>query len=148
MSPGWLGLAYEWIKALHVIAVLFWMAGMFMLPRFLAYHAEAAQGSSEDAEWRLRERRLLRIIINPSMLVAWFLGLLLASHLGFATGGWLLVKITLVLILSGVHGMLVGYVKAFARGQNRHSSRYFRVLNEVPTLISIPIIILVIVKPF
>lgn len=147
-QPGYLGDAYLWIKALHLIMVLFWMAGMFMAPRFFAYHSECATGSAEDLAWRLRERRLIRIIINPAMILAWIFGLMLVFHLGFDTGGWLWTKLALVTTLAGLHGWIVRWWKAFERGDNRHSTRFFRIINEVPTLLSIPIIILVIVKPF
>lgn len=148
IEPGYLGSAYLWVKAGHVIMVLFWMAGMFMLPRFFAYHAEATSGSAEDLAWQERERRLLRIIINPTMVLTWIFGLALAFHLGFDSGAWLWLKLALVTGLSALHGLLVGYWKAFCRGDNRHSTRFFRAINEVPTLASIAIVVLVIVKPF
>ncbi|RMF14861.1 MAG: protoporphyrinogen oxidase HemJ [Alphaproteobacteria bacterium] len=144
---GWLDGAYLWVKAAHVILVIFWMAGMLMLPRFFAYHAQAAADSEEDLVWRERERRLLRIIVNPSMVLAWIFGLMLATHLGFE-GGWLHVKLVLVLVLSAFHGMLARWRKDFARGENRHSDRFYRLMNEIPSVIIILVVILVIVKPF
>lgn len=144
---GWLDGAYLWVKAAHVILVIFWMAGMLMLPRFFTYHAQASAGSEEDLAWRERERRLLRIIINPSMVLAWLFGLMLATHLGFE-GGWLHAKLVLVLVLSAFHGMLARWRMDFARGENRHSDRFYRLMNEIPSVIIILIVILVIVKPF
>ncbi|QCI79371.1 protoporphyrinogen oxidase HemJ [Hankyongella ginsenosidimutans] len=148
LEPGWLGGAYLWIKALHVIFVIFWMAGMFILPRYFAYHSECAAGSAEDRLWQVRESRLLRIIINPSMAFAWLFGLALAFHLGFADNGWLHLKLALVLALSGYHGLLARWRKDFVKGVNTRSSRFYRIANEIPTLAVIPIVILVIVKPF
>jgi protoporphyrinogen IX oxidase len=148
VDPGWLGNSYLWVKAFHLVFVLFWMAGMFMLPRFFAYHAEATIGSDEDMAWRERERRLLRIIINPSMVLAWILGLMLAFHLGWDSGAWLWTKLALVIGLSALHGLLVRWWKAFDRGQNDKTTRFFRMINEIPTLAAIAIVILVIVKPF
>ncbi len=148
LEPGWLGESYLWIKALHVIFVIFWMAGLFILPRYFAYHSECAFGSPEDLSWRERESRLLRIIINPSMILTWLFGLALAFHLGFAGNGWLHLKLVMVFLLSGYHGMLARWRKDFARGANKRSSRFYRIANEIPTLATIPIVILVIVKPF
>lgn len=142
-----LGESYLWVKALHVIAVIFWMAGMFMLPRYFAYHAECATGSAEDEAWRERERKLLRIIINPSMIAAWILGLTLAANLGWA-GGWLHVKILLVLLLSAFHALLARWRKAFARGENTRSTRFYRMVNEIPAIFIIIVVLLAVVKPF
>lgn len=141
------GSFYLWVKAFHLIAVIFWMAGMFMLPRYFAYHVDAEPGSDEDHLWIERERRLLRIIINPAMIVTWILGLSLAYSYGFSEG-WLHVKLLLVVGLSVLHGYFARWRKAFVRGENRHSSRFYRLINEVPTVATIAIVILVIVKPF
>lgn len=145
---GWLGSAYPWIKACHLIFVIFWMAGMFMLPRFFAYHTGYAAGSAEDAAWIERERRLMRIIINPAMVLAWIFGLMLVVNIGLANNGWLWAKLVLVLGLSAYHGMLSGWRKKFAAGSNQKTGKFFRLMNEIPTLATIPIVILVIVKPF
>lgn len=149
---GFLGDAYLWVKALHVIVVIFWMAGMFMMPRFFAYHAEEivahGLGSPTDLAWRARERRLMRIIINPSMVLVWLFGLMLATHLGWDIGGWLWLKLALVTGLAGLHGFLARWRRAFADGRNVHSTRFFRMMNEIPTLATIPVVILVIVRPF
>lgn len=144
---GFLGDGYLWVRALHLIAVIFWMAGMFMLPRYFAYHAECPVGSAEDQAWRQREKRLLRIIVNPSMIAAWILGLMLAAHLGFA-GGWLHLKIVLVLVFSAFHALLSRWRKAFARGENTRSTRFYRMVNEVPSLFVIVIVLLAVLKPF
>ena len=148
MQPGWLGSSYAWIKAAHVIMVIYWMAGQFMLPRFFAYHSECVVGSAEDISWRERERRLIRIIINPAMIITWILGVLLAFNWGFHNGAWLSVKLLLVFGLTGFHGMCVGWWKCFCRGENTRTTRFYRLANELPTLVVIAIVILVEVKPF
>jgi protoporphyrinogen IX oxidase len=147
-DAGWLGDLYPWVKALHLVMVIFWLAGMFMLPRFYAYHTEYPVGSAEDLAWRDREKRLLRIIVTPAMLLAWIFGILLVMNIGLAGNGWLHVKLLLVLGLSAYHGLLSRWRKDFAAGTNRHSGKFFRLMNEIPTLATIPIVILVIVKPF
>lgn len=142
------GDAYDWIKALHVIAVISWMAGMLYLPRLFVYHADAASGSEKSETFKVMERRLLRAIINPAMIVTWAAGLWLAWH-GFAfKGGWLHAKLALVLMLSGVHGYLSVAVRKFAEDRNEKPARHWRIVNEVPTLLMIAIVVLVIVKPF
>jgi putative membrane protein len=142
------GRAYPWVKALHVIAVISWMAGMLYLPRLFVYHADAQPGSVQSETFKLMERRLLRAIINPAMVVTWAAGLWLAWH-GFAfQGGWLHAKITLVVLLSGVHGYLSGAVRRFAEDRNVKNARHWRIVNEVPTLLMIAIVVLVVVKPF
>ncbi|MGO4175647.1 protoporphyrinogen oxidase HemJ [Bosea sp. TAF32] len=139
---------YEWIKAFHVVAVISWMAGMLYLPRLMVYHAEAQIGSIQSETFKIMERRLLKGIINPAMILTWVLGLYLSWY-GFAfKGGWLHAKLLLVLILSGIHGVLVKHVRAFAQDKNQKSPRYFRILNEVPAVLMLVIVILVIVKPF
>jgi len=144
---------YAWIKAFHVIAVISWMAGMLYLPRLFVYHCAAAPGSVQSETFKVMERRLLRAIINPAMITSWVLGLWLAwegpdSRYGWFASGWFDAKLVLVLALSGVHGMLARWMKAFAVDQNRHSARFYRIINEVPTLFMIGIVILVVVKPF
>lgn len=139
---------YLWAKAIHVIAVISWMAGMLYLPRLFVYHAEAPVGSAQSELFKVMERRLLRTIINPAMTVTWVFGLWLAWS-GFAfAGGWLHAKIAAVLVMSGVHGYLSGAVRRFAEDRNVKSSRYWRFVNEVPTVLMIVIVILVVVKPF
>ena len=148
---GYLGGAYPWVKSFHLISVIFWMAGMFMMPRFFAYHAEEnathGVGSSVDLTWRERERRLMRIIINPAMILAWILGLMLAFDIGWS-GGWLHAKVAIVLLLSAYHGILSKWRKQFAAGNNPRGTKFYRIINELPTLAVVVIVILVIVKPF
>ncbi len=144
---GWLGSAYPWVKAFHVIFVIFWVAGMFMLPRFFIYHMAAAPGSPEDALWIERERRILRIIINPAMVLVWLLGLSLAVNIGIMQG-WLLAKLAVVVAFSGYHGWLSRLRKDFAEGRRPRSEKRLRLLNEVPSIATIVIVILVIVRPF
>lgn len=139
---------YEWIKALHVIAVISWMAGMLYLPRLFVYHADAAIGSAQSETFKVMERRLLKAIINPSMIIVWLTGLWLAWQAGFWQAGWFHGKFLLVLALSGIHGMLARMVQDFAADRNSRKARYFRILNEVPTVLMVGIVILVIVKPF
>lgn len=139
---------YPWIKALHVIAVISWMAGMLYLPRLFVYHAEAEIGSDKAETFKVMERRLLRAIINPAMIATWVLGLWLAWR-GFQfSGGWLHAKLALVIALSGVHGYLSASVRRFAQDKNINASRHWRIVNEVPTALMILIVILVVVKPF
>lgn len=144
---GWLGNAYVWIKAAHIIFVIFWMAGLFMLPRFFVYHQEAATGSPENAAWIERETRLIRIILNPAMIIVWVLGLALAFNIDAFHQGWFLVKLLGVLALSGYHGWMAGYAKKLARGERALDGRRLRMLNEVPGIAAAFIVILVIVKP-
>ena len=139
---------YEWIKALHVMAVISWMAGMLYLPRLMVYHAEAQIGSIQSETFKIMERRLLKGIINPAMILTWVLGLYLAWYAFGFKGGWLHAKLLLVVVLSGIHGILVKHVRNFAADRNVKSPRYFRILNEIPAVLMVGIVILVIVKPF
>ena len=145
---GFLGGAYLWVKAAHIIFVIFWMAGMFMLPRYLAYHSQCEVGSDEDAKWVEREHRLMRIIINPAMIITWVLGLMLVFNIGFGAGGWLHAKLLLVFILSGFHGALSKYRKEFARGERKREEKFYRRINEVPALFIIAIVLLAVPKAF
>src|SRR5688572_6112851 len=139
---------YLWLKALHVIAVIAWMAGMLYLPRLLVYHCEAEVGSKQSETFKVMERRLLRAIINPAMIATWVLGLWLAWEGGFFRSGWLHGKLALVLILSSLHGYLSAATRAFAEDRNSKSARHWRIMNEVPAVLMVGIVILVIVKPF
>lgn len=141
---------YEWVKALHVVFVIFWMAGLFILPRFFVYHLEAQPGSAEDAAWKERERRLLRIVLTPAMIAAWVFGLLMVfTRPEMLSGqGWLHAKLLLVVLLSGFHGYLAAQVRKFADGGGLRVNRTWRLLNEVPGAAILAIVILVIVKPF
>lgn len=139
---------YEWIKALHVLAIISWMAAMLYLPRLFVYHAAAPVGSPQSETFKVMERRLARAIMTPAMIVSWIAGLYLASEGGAFRQGWFHGKLLLVVLLSGVHGMLVKQVRVFAEDRNTREGRYFRIINEVPTLLMIGIVVLVIVKPF
>lgn len=141
-------MTYLWLKAGHVIFVIFWMAGLFMLPRFFVYHQEAAPGSPEEAVWVDRERKLLKIILWPSLVVAWLLGLSLAATIGAFAQGWFHAKLVLVLALSAYHLWLASYAAALARGKRKLTGRRLRMINEVPGIAVALIVILVIVKPF
>lgn len=152
MHAGFLGASYDWVKAAHLIFVIFWMAGLFMLPRYLVYHQENLSDAADAARWVEREGKLRRIILTPAMVIVWVLGLALAFNLGLADGtpglGWLHAKLLLVVLLSGYHGWMVGYAKKLARGQASLPNRTLRMMNEVPALAVTLIVILVIVKPF
>ena len=142
---------YLWIKAFHLIAVIAWMAGMLYLPRLFVYHCDAAPGSAQSETFKVMERRLLKAIINPAMIATWLLGLSLIWLMGweaFRQSGWLHAKLVLVLAMSGVHGMLSRYVRDFAGDRNRKSQKFYRIINEVPTVLMILIVVLAIVKPF
>jgi putative membrane protein len=139
---------YVWIKALHIIAVIAWMAGMLYLPRLFVYHCDAEVGSKQSETFKVMERRLLKAIINPAMIVTWLAGLYLAWAGQWFTSPWLHTKLLLVLLLSGVHGFFSRCVKDFAADRNQRSQRFYRFINEVPTLLMIFIVILVVVKPF
>lgn len=141
---------YPWIKAFHVIALIAWMAGMLYLPRLFVYHASLAPGpgsAAQSATFKVMERRLLKAIMNPAMIVTWVLGLTLAWTSGAYVTAWLQAKFVLVLAMTGIHGWLARMVKDFAADRNSRGHRFYRVLNEVPTLLMIAIVILVVVKP-
>jgi putative membrane protein len=137
-----------WLKAFHVIAVIAWMAGMLYLPRLFVYHCEAEPGSQQSETFKVMERRLLRAIINPAMIVTWVLGLWLAWDQGYFRSGWLHGKLLLVVMLSALHGLFSRWVRDFAADRNTHSQKFYRAINEIPTVLMIGIVILVIVKPF
>jgi protoporphyrinogen IX oxidase len=139
---------YLWIKALHVLAVISWMAALLYLPRLFVYHADSETGSKQSETFKVMERRLLRAIATPAMIVAWGSGLWLAYEAGLFRDGWLHGKLALVLLLSAVHGLNAKWVKDFAADRNRRSARFYRIANEIPTVLMIGIVILVIVKPF
>jgi putative membrane protein len=137
-----------WIKALHVISVIAWMSGMFYLPRLFVYHTETEAGSAESERFKVMERRLLRAIINPSMIATWVFGLTLAYLTEAYKEPWLQMKFVLVIVMSGLHGYFAGRVKAFAQDRNDKPARFYRILNEVPPILMVFIVILVIVQPF
>jgi putative membrane protein len=143
-----LSLTYAWIKAGHVIFVVFWIAAMFMLPRFYVYHQEAKPGSPEEIKWIERERKLRNIILTPSMILVWVFGLSLAWITGAWSQHWFQAKFALVLLLSAYHGWMIAYGRKLAKGDRSMSGKALRVMNEVPGLFAVLIIVLVIVKPF
>ena len=137
-----------WIKAAHVIAVITWMAGMLYLPRLFVYHTEAKPGSESSERFKVMERRLLKGIINPSMIAVWILGLTLAWISQAYLQTWFQIKFVLVLALSGIHGFLVARWRDFANDRNTRSARFYRIINEVPAVLMVLIVILAVVKPF
>jgi protoporphyrinogen IX oxidase len=137
-----------WIKSLHVLAIISWMAGQLYLPRLMVYHVDAPKGSPQSETFKIMERRLLKAIMTPAMLLAWVTGLWLAwSSFGFK-GGWLHAKLLLVVLMTASHGMQARWVKDFAADTNVRDHKFYRIANEVPTLLMVGIVILVIVKPF
>ena len=139
---------YLWLKAGHIIFVIFWMAGLFMLPRYFVYHQEAEPGSAEEAKWVDREAKLRKIILTPSLIIVWLFGIALAIAMGFWSSGWFHAKLLFVLVLTGYHGWLVSYGKKLARGERPLTATRLRLLNEVPGLAAAVIVVLVVVKPF
>jgi putative membrane protein len=138
---------YLWIKAIHVISVMAWMAGLLYLPRLFVYHCAAETGSVQSETFKVMERRLMRAIMNPAMISSWIFGLILVS-MQAELQWWIYAKIALVLAMSGIHGAMSSWRKAFESDRNTKSALFFRVMNEVPTLLMIVIVILVIVRPF
>lgn len=139
---------YPWLKALHIIAVIAWMAGMLYLPRLFVYHCEIQPGTPEYQRFTVMERKLMRVIINPSMIAVWVLGLALVEAVGAWSAGWFHLKLFLVILMSGVHGMLSRYRRDFEQGKNTKTQRFYRIINEVPAVLMVLIVILVVVKPF
>jgi len=140
---------YNWLKALHVIAMVAWMAGMLYLPRLFVYHADSAKGSEKSEVFKVMERRLMRAIINPAMIATFlFGGLMLYAAPSLFEGKWLHAKLGLVIVMTGIHGVFSKWRKTFERDQNTRPAKFYRIWNEVPTVVMIAIIILVIVKPF
>jgi protoporphyrinogen IX oxidase len=139
---------YLWFKAVHVMAVIAWMAGMLYLPRLFVYHCGAQPGSHQSETFKLMERRLLRGIMNPAMIATWALGLWMVYDAGWISAHWLHVKLALVVVMSGLHGALARWTSDFAADRNRHSERFYRVMNEVPAVLMIGIVIMVVIKPF
>ncbi len=138
---------YLWLKALHIISVIAWMAGMLYLPRLFVYHAAAVAGSSESETFKVMERRLLRFIMTPAMIVTWVLGLWLAYEQQYFKQGWLHGKLLLVFAMSAMHGIMAKWTREFAEDRNMRSMKFFRIANEIPTVLMILIVILVVLKP-
>jgi putative membrane protein len=147
---AWLAAAYPWVKSAHILAVIAWMAGMLYLPRLYVYHATVSVGSNRSATFKIMERRLLRGIMNPAMVATLAFGMLLAATPGVVDWhwGWIWAKLTLVAALIAYHAALAHWRRAFAEDRNRRSPRFFRIVNELPTLALIAIVVLVVVKPF
>ena len=144
-----LALHSEWLRALHIIAIIAWMAGLLYLPRLFVYHVDAKKGSKQSETFKVMERRLLKIIMNPAMIFAWVLGgLMLYANPALLEGGWMHTKLLAVFLLSGVHGMMSKHVRVFAADENVKSAKFFRILNEVPTVLMIIIVIMAVVQPF
>ncbi len=145
---GFLGAAYPWVKAAHVTFVIFWMAGLFLVPRFYVYHHATTPGSAEDRAWIERADRARTIILMPAMIAVWILGLMLAVNIGAFTQGWFLAKFALVVALSGYQGWIASYGRRLASGKRPMENRSLRIMNEVPGIAAALIVVLVIVKPF
>jgi protoporphyrinogen IX oxidase len=144
---------YLWVKSFHIIAVIAWMAGMLYLPRLFVYHCAAEKGSVQSETFKLMERRLLRAIMTPAMIATWLLGLWLAwlgpdSRYGWFALPWLQAKLVLVFALSAMHGLFARWVNDFSADRNRHSQKFYRIINEMPTILLIGIVLLVVLKPF
>jgi putative membrane protein len=139
---------YLWLKALHIMSVIAWMAALFYLPRLFVYHAETGTGTQQSETFKIMERRLLKAIMTPAMIASWVFGLWVAYEGGFLRDGWFHAKLALVLVMSGYHGYLARCVRTFAADRNTQSHRHYRIVNEVPTVLMVVIVILVVIKPF
>ncbi len=150
MTIPFLASCYPWIKALHIISLIAWMAGMLYLPRLYVYHCDVRPGSAESERFKVMEHRLLRQIINPAMIATWTFGVLLVLTPGIIhwTAGWWYVKVVAVLLLSGFHGALARWRREFLEDRNTRPQRFYRAVNEVPTVLMIVIVIMVVVRPF
>ncbi|MCC2601389.1 CopD family protein [Sphingopyxis sp. FBM22] len=144
---GFLGVTMLWVKAGHIIFAIFLMAGLFMMPRFFVYHHQCAVGSDEDRKWIEREDRLRRIILNPSLVIIWVLGLMLAVNGGFFSQGWFHGKFLLLILLSGYHGWTISYCKKLAKGLRPMTEKRLRLVNEIPGVLAAMIVILAVVRP-
>ena len=139
---------YLWVKAFHIIAVIMWMAGMLYLPRLFVYHCETQAGSAESERFKVMEKKLLRVIVNPAMIATWLFGLMLVYLTRADQQHWFQLKFVLVLAMSGLHGFYAASVKRFAADANTRPQRFWRMINEVPALLIVVIVILAVVKPF
>ena len=144
---GFLGETYLWVKSLHILSVITWMAAFLYLPRLYVYHCQAEPGSKQSETFKVMERRLLRGIMNPSMIVAWVAGLALTLHIEAWSFGWFHAKLLLV-VLTVLHMATARWRRGFAEDANRHSERFYRIMNEVPAVLMVAIVIFVVVKPF
>ena len=139
---------YLWIKALHIVAVISWMAGLLYLPRLFVYHVDAAAGSMQSETFKVMERRLFNYIMTPAMIVTWLAGIVLVLETRAFVSGWFQVKFVLVLALTVLHGLMSQWMRAFALDRNQHTARFYRIVNEIPTVVMIAIVVLATVKPF
>jgi putative membrane protein len=139
---------YLWIKAFHIVAVIAWMAGMLYLPRLFVYHADAAPGSQQSETFKTMEQRLLRFIMTPAMIATWLLGIALVIQGQYLAATWFHIKIVLVLAMSVLHGLFSHWARDFAHDRNPRSPKFYRIANEIPTLLLIAIVVLATVKPF
>lgn len=140
---------YEWLRALHIIAIISWMAAMLYLPRLFVYHADSKVGGEVSEQFKVMERKLLKIIMNPAMIAAWFFGILMLLAVpSLLEEGWMHVKLTGVLLMSGVHGVLSKHVRLFQNDSREKSAKFYRIVNEIPTILMIIIIIMAVVQPF
>ena len=145
---GFLGAAYLWVKAAHVTFVIFWIAGLFIVPRYYIHHQATTPGSAEDRAWIEREDRARTVILMPAMLITWTLGLMLAVHLGAFREPWLMAKLLFVVLLSGYQGWVGSYGRKLAAGRRELDDKRLRMMNEVPGILTALIVVLVIVRPF
>ena len=143
-----LSVAYPWLKSLHIISVIAWMAGLLYLPRLFVYHCETTPGTAESERFKVMERKLMTLIMRPAMIATWILGLLVAFSLGAWSDGWLHAKLLFVVFLQVAHELQGGWMKAFAQDRNKHTPRFYRMVNEIPAVLMVAIVILVVVKPF
>jgi len=139
---------YLWIKAFHIVAAMSWMAGMLYLPRLFVYHASAAPGSAQSETFKTMEQRLLRYIMTPAMIVTWLLGIALVIQGQFLAATWFHLKLALVLAMTVMHGLFSHWARDFAHNRNPRSEKFYRIANEIPTILLIVIVILATVKPF
>ena len=139
---------YLWLKALHIVAVIAWMAGMLYLPRLFVYHSSAKPGSELSETFKVMERRLLNVIMMPAMMVTWIVGIVLVFQGQWLGAGWFHAKFALVVLMTVLHGLFAHWVNEFSLDRNRHSQKTYRIINELPTILLIVIVVLVIVKPF
>ena len=139
---------YEWVKVFHIVSVISWMAGMFYLPRLFVYHFDSSIGSEQSEVFKTMERRLMRGIMTPAMIASWIFGIWLMVLLEAWQDGWFVTKFFLIILLTAYHGVCVGWMKEFARDERKRSTKFFRVVNEIPVVLMIFVVILVVVKPF
>ena len=145
---GFLGAAYLWVKAAHLTFVIFWIAGLFIVPRYYIHHQATTPGSAEDRAWIEREDRARTIILTPAMLIVWVLGLMLAVHLNIFSQGWFMAKLVRVILLTGYQGWVMSYGRKLANGHRALDDKRLRMMNEVPGILTALIVVLVIVRPF